>query len=320
MAEQHPIWRGHLRLALVSCPVALYTARAAAAELHFHFINPKTNNRVRMVTLDAGTSKEVHRGDLVKGYEFEKDSYVLLDDADFESAKIDSSTVLTVDKFVAADAIDPVYYDGSFYMVPDGEAGQDVYVVLRDAIAKTGRVALSRLVMARRERAVALMPLGHGLVMHTLHDEREVHDPEALFAGVPGAKPDPAMVKLATQLIDRQTGRFDLSDMEDRYEARLREVIEAKLRGEERPPEPEPEDNRGNVVDLMAALKRSLGQGTGKPGKKSRQAAAKTSSAKTSLAKTSLAKTGKAAAPRATKTGAAEAGKPSRPARARERA
>ena len=143
MAAQHPIWRGTLRLALVSCPVALYTAHARSEELHFHFINPKTSNRVGTITLDAGTGKEVHRGDLVKGYEFEKDTYVLLDDADFESAKIDSSAVLNVDKFVDAGAIDPVYYDGSFYMVPDGEAGPDVYVALRDAIVKSGRIALS---------------------------------------------------------------------------------------------------------------------------------------------------------------------------------
>ena len=265
MAQQHPIWRGTLRLALVSCPIALYTAHARSEELRFHFINPKTGNRVRMVTLDDGTSKEVQRGDLVKGYEFEKDTYVLLDDADFESAKIDSSSVLSVDKFVPTDAIDPVYYDGSYYMIPDGEAGQDVYVVLREAIVKSGRIALSRLVMARRERAVAIMPLGRGLVLHTLHDERDINDPQELFAGVPGAKPDPAMVKLATQLVDRQVGRFDPADMEDRYKARLREVIEAKLRGEERAPEPEPDDSRSNVIDLMAALKRSLGQDTSKP-------------------------------------------------------
>ena len=274
MAQQHPIWRGTLRLALVSCPLALYTAHAASEELHFHLINPKTENRVRMVTLDAGTGREVHRGDLVKGYEFEKDTYVLLDDADFESAKIDSSSVLTVDKFVEAGAIDPVYYDGSYYMVPDGEDGGDVYVVLREAIAKSGRIALSRLVIARRERAVAIMPLGRGLVLHTLHDEREVRDPQELFAAVPGAKPDPAMVRLATQLVDRQVGRFDPADMEDRYKARLREVIEAKLRGEERAPEPEPDDSRGNVIDLMAALKRSLGQ----DGPKTKRTGAKASS------------------------------------------
>ncbi|MCO6419010.1 Ku protein [Siccirubricoccus sp. KC 17139] len=260
MAEhQHPIWRGHLRLALVSCPVALYSARHASAELHFHFINPKTGNRVRMVTLDAGTEEEVRRSDLVKGYEFKKDTYVLLDDADFERAKIDSSTVLTLDKFVAADAIDPIYYDASYYLVPDGEAGQDVYAVLREAIGKAGRVGLARLVIARRERSVAIMPLGRGLVLHTLNDPKELNEPEELFADLSGGKPDAAMVRLAMQLVERQTARFQPADMEDRYEARLREVIEAKLRGEEQP-EPEEEPDRGNVIDLMTALKRSLGE------------------------------------------------------------
>jgi DNA end-binding protein Ku len=262
MAHKHPIWRGHLRLALVSCPVALYTAHKTSGDLHFHLINPKTQNRVRMVTVDAGTDKPVERGDLVKGYEFKKDTYVVLDDADFERAKIDTSDVLAVNKFVAADAIDPVYFDASYYLVPDGDAGQDVYVVLRDAIAKAGRVALSRLVLFRRERAVAIVPMDRGLVLHTLHEERDLEDPKELFAGVPGAKPDQEMVRLATQLIDRQTGKYDPGDMEDRYEARLREVIEAKLRGEEEAPEPEPEERRDNVIDLMAALKRSLGQTT----------------------------------------------------------
>jgi DNA end-binding protein Ku len=274
MAEHHqrPIWRGHLRLALVSCPIALYSAHHASAELHFHFINPKTGNRVRMVTLDAGSEKEVERSELVKGYEFKKDTYVLLDEADFERAKIDSSTVLTIDKFVPADAIDPVYYDTSYYMVPDGEAGQDVYAVLREAIGKTGRVALSRLVIARRERAVAVMPLGRGLVVHTLNDPKELYDPDEIFGGLHTPKPDAAMVKLATQLVDRQTGRFDLSDMTDRYEARLREVIEAKLRGEDEP-EPAEEPERDNVIDLMSALKRSLGDAPAKP--KKQPAAAK---------------------------------------------
>ncbi|MBL6454659.1 Ku protein [Belnapia sp. T6] len=260
MAEhQHPIWRGHLRLALVSCPVALYSARQASGELHFHLINPKTGNRVRMVTLDAGTEEELRRSDLVKGYEFKKDTYVLLEDADFERAKIDSSTVLTLDKFVPAEAIDPIYYDAAYYMVPDGEAGEDVYAVLREAIGKAGKVGLARLVIARRERSVAIMPLGRGLVLHTLNDPKELHEPEELFGGLHGGKPDAAMVRLATQLVDRQTQRFEPADMEDRYEARLREVIEAKLRGEEEP-EPEEEPRRDNVIDLMTALKRSLGE------------------------------------------------------------
>ena len=184
----------------------------------------------------AQEDQPVERGELVKGYEFKKDTYVILDDADFERAKIDTSEVLTVDKFVAADAIDPIYFDASYYLVPDGQAGQDVYVVLRDAIAKSGRMALSRLVLARRERAIAIVPMDRGLVLHTLHEERDLEDPKELFASVPGGKPDQEMVRLATQLVDRQTGKYDPGDMEDRYEARLREVIEAKLRGEEDAP------------------------------------------------------------------------------------
>ena len=131
-----PLWRGLLLLAFVACPVALYTARHDAAGLHFHFINPETGNRVRTITQDAETGDELARRDLARGYEFEKDRYVVLDDDDFEQARIESSSTMTVDKFVAADSIDPVFYESSYYMAPDGDAGQDVYVVLREAIAK----------------------------------------------------------------------------------------------------------------------------------------------------------------------------------------
>lgn len=254
-----PIWRGHLRLALVSCPVALHSVLRASGDLHFHYINPKTGHRVRMVTLDAETDKEVSRADLVKGYEFEKDRYVLLEDADFDKARIETSSVMTVDKFIPSDAIQPIYFDTSYYMVPDGEAGQDVYVVLRDAIAASKMAALSRVVIARRERAVALLPLEQGLVLHTLHEPRDLHAYDTLFASVPHAKPDPEMVKLARQLITRQEAKFEPADIEDRYEARLRDVIDAKLKGEGIEPEA-PEEPRDNVIDLMAALKRSLGE------------------------------------------------------------
>jgi DNA end-binding protein Ku len=262
MAER-PIWRGHLRLALVSCPVALHAAISGRESLHFHFINPDTGNRVRMVSQDAETGDELSRRDLARGYEFKKDNYLLLTDDDFEAARIESSSTITIDKFVPADAIDPVYYDASYYLVPDGDAGRDVYVVLAAAIARSRRVALSRVVMARRERAIAIMPMGRGLVAHTLNDAKDLRDAGSYFTGLSSEKPDAEMVKLATQLIDRQTGQFDPADMEDRYETRLREVIDAKLRGEGIEPEAESEDDRSNVVDLMAALKRSLGGDTG---------------------------------------------------------
>ena len=260
MAE-HPIWRGHLRLALVSCPVALVTSHTERNNLHFHLINPDTGNRVKMLTTDAETGAELSRRDLAKGYEFHKGEHVLLTDADFESVRVESSSVLKIDKFVPAGSIDPLYFDTGYYMVPDGDAGEDVYAVLREAISASKTMALSRLVIARRERAVAIVPTETGLAVHTLYEAKDVASPERLFDSLKGVEADPAMVELARQLISRQIGKYDPADMEDRYEARLRAIIDAKVGGEE-PPEPdEVADDGSNVVDLMAALKQSLGQG-----------------------------------------------------------
>ena len=276
---QRPIWRGHLRLALVSCPIALYSILRASGDLHFHFINPKTGHRVRTVTVDAETDKEIPRSELAKGYEFEKDRYILLDDQDFASARIDTSTTLTVCKFISRDTIHPIYFDTSYYMVPDGEAGQDVYVVLRDAIAASGMAALSRLVISRRERPVTILPLEQGMVLHTLHEPRDLYAYDTLFERIPDEKPDPEMVKLARQLIERQEGKFEPGDAVDRYEERLRQVIDAKLKGEGI--KPDPEEPRGDhVIDLMAALKQSLGQ----DGKSRKAASAKSARRKSASA------------------------------------
>jgi DNA end-binding protein Ku len=260
MANPRPIWRGHLRLALVSCPIALYSTLRSASGLHFHLINPKTGHRIRMVSQDAETDEEVSRQDLVKGFEFEKDRYVLLDDDDFEQARIESSSTLTVGKFVDVGSIKPIFFDSSYYVAPDGDAGADVFAVLRDAIKKTRSAALSRIVMARREHPVAILPFGNGLICHTLHQPGELWDSEPLFAAIEGMKPDSDMVQLATQLIERQNGKFQPDDTKDRYEAKLRDVIDAKLKGEGITPEAPNEPDRGNVIDLMAALKSSLAQ------------------------------------------------------------
>jgi DNA end-binding protein Ku len=257
---QRPIWRGHLRLALVSCPVALYNARHDRASIRFNLINPATGNRIRMVTQDAETEEELQRRDLVKGYEFRKNQYVLLNDEDFESVKVESSSVMTVEKFVEAESIDPVYYDAAYHLAPDGDAGRDVYAVLREAIAKTGKVALSRVVISQRERTIALRPVDEGLMAHTLHEDRDLNSGKELFEGMEGIKVDPEMVQLATQLVQRQSGKYDASDLEDRYEKRLRALIDAKLKGEGIEAEEEPQIVTSNVVDLMATLKKSLGQ------------------------------------------------------------
>lgn len=262
---QRPVWRGHIRLALVTCPVALYAARHERGNLHFHMINPATGHRIHMVAEDAETGDPVDRADLVRGYEYAPGRHLVLTDEDIERARIESSSTLTLDKFVAADQIDPIHYESTYYVVPDGDAGIDVYAVLRDAMAEAGRIALSRVVLSSREHPVAIRPDGRGLVAHTLAEARDLNDPAPLLEGLDRVKPDREMVKLARQLIARQEGRYDPADIEDRYETRLRQVIEARLAGEgleDAAAEAAPD----NVVDLMAALRESLarsGRGSG---------------------------------------------------------
>jgi DNA end-binding protein Ku len=176
-----PIWRGHLRLALVSCPVALWNAKHERNTIRFNQINPKTGNRIRMVTQDAETDEEVLRRDLVKGYEFQKDRYLLLTDADFDSVKVESSSVMSIEKFVEAGSIDPIYYNSTYYLAPDGDAGRDVYGVLCKAIAETGRIAVARVVIGQRERTIALRARPGGLLAHTLDEQRDINDARSIM-------------------------------------------------------------------------------------------------------------------------------------------
>jgi DNA end-binding protein Ku len=138
-----PIWRGHLRLALVTCPVAMFNARSQRESIHFHLINPATGNRIKMVTKDSETGEELLRVTLVKGYEYAKNRYLVLSAEDFDAVKVESSAIMSVEKFVDADSIDPIYYDESYYLAPDAKAGEDVYAVLREAITRTGKIALT---------------------------------------------------------------------------------------------------------------------------------------------------------------------------------
>jgi DNA end-binding protein Ku len=223
-------------------------------------INPKTGNRIRMMTVDAGTDEEVQRRDLVKGYEFKKDQYLLLSDEDLDSVKVESSSIMNIEKFVEVHSIDPIYFATSYYLAPDGDAGRDVYAVLSQAIAETARVALARVVIGQRERTIAIRSMQGGLVAHTLDEQRDINNAQAVLGDAGEIKSDPEMVTLAKQLIDRQTTRYDPSDLEDRYETRLRALIDKKLAGEGIDLSEPVEPDRSNVVDLMAALKKSLGQ------------------------------------------------------------
>jgi DNA end-binding protein Ku len=214
-----------------------------------------------MITQDAETGKELERRNLVKGYEFRKNQYLLLNDEELDSVKVESSSVMTIEKFIDAGSIDPMYYDSAYFIAPDGDAGCDVYAVLWEAISKTGKTALSRVVVSQRERTIALRPMVDGLMAHTLYEDRDLNSPRELFGDLAAVKTDPEMVQLATQLVLRQAGNYEPGDLEDRYESRLRAMIDAKLKGEGigREAEP-PEVTASNVVDLMAALKKSLSQ------------------------------------------------------------
>jgi DNA end-binding protein Ku len=250
-----PSWQGHLKLSLVTCPVALYTATNSAGDVHFNLINPKTNNRIKMITTDPDTGP-VERSELVKGYEVSKGEYILLTDEEIRSVKLESTKIIEIERFVPGDEIDRIYWDNPYYLAPDGKLAQEAFGVIRTALEQSGQIALGRIVMATRERILALEPRGKGLLAYTLRSEAEVRRPDEIFAGISDAAPDPAMIAIAEKIIAQQEGPFDPHQFVDRYEAALKALIEDKTKGRKPAKVAEPDDT--NVVDLMAALRASL--------------------------------------------------------------
>ncbi|WP_313014779.1 Ku protein [Brevundimonas sp.] len=257
-----PTWQGHLKLSLVTCPVALYTATTSTNDVRFHLINPDTNNRIRMVPTDPDTGP-VERSDLVRGYEVSKDEYVLFDDADFDKVKLESTKTIAIDKFVDEADIDRLYWDDPFFVVPEKGAGVEAFAVIRDAMKKQGKVALGQLVLRGKERQLALEVRGKGLVAYTLRAHDEVRDSDDYFDDIPTVKADPDMVEIAARIIGQKEADFDPSDFKDGYDDALREMIKAKSKGGKGVVDvAEPDDT--NVIDLMAALRNSLkGSATG---------------------------------------------------------
>ena len=250
-----PTWQGHLKLSLVTCPVALYTATSASSNVSFHLINPETNNRIRMVTTDPETGP-VERSSLVKGYEVSKGEYVLFDDEDFEKVRLESTRTISIDKFVDETEIDRLYWDDPFYVVPDKGVGTEAFAVIREAMNNAGKIAIGCLVLRGKERQLALEVHGKGLVAYTLRAHDEVRQPEEFFDDIPAVKADKDMVEIATRLIAQKEADFDPSEFKDRYDDALRDMIEAKKKGQGVVEAPEPEDT--NVIDLMEALRASL--------------------------------------------------------------
>jgi DNA end-binding protein Ku len=251
-----PIWQGHLRLSLVSCPVALYGATSQANDISFHMLNPKTNNRIRMIPTDPDAGP-VNRADLVKGYEIEKNRYVVLTQKELDAVKLESTHTIEIERFVDDGDIDRLFWNDPYYLIPGEKTGLDAYTVIRDALRETGRIALGRVVMHTRERLVALEPRDKGIVAYTLRMRDEVVSPAEAFADIPASKPDKRMIEIATKIIEQQEGPFEPDKFDDRYENALRDLIARKEKGEKIVTAAPVEDD--NVIDLMEALKKSLG-------------------------------------------------------------
>ena len=252
-----PSWEGHLRLSLVTCLVALYPATTEAETVRFNLINPKTNNRIKMKTVDAGTGEEVSRGDLVKGFEIAKGEYVLFDKDELDAVKIESTRIIDIEKFVPRTSIDRLYWDTPYHLVPSGKTGIEAYAVIRGAMVKQNMVVIGRLVMSTRERICAIEIVEGGLVLTTLRTAEEVRSLDDV--GSPDLpKPDPQMLQIAEKIVAQQSGDFDPDEFRDRYEEALKALIEQKRKG--KPVKPtKPANDDAKVIDLMAALKKSLG-------------------------------------------------------------
>ena len=256
-----PSWTGHLRLSLVTCPVALYKAVEARTGTHFHLINPKTHHRIHQVTKDATTGREVDRKSLVKGFEVSKGKYVLIDPEDLDALKLESTKVLDIERFVDVAEIDRIYWDEPYYLVPDGKTGRDAFAVILKSMEDRERVAIGRLVLANRERIVALEPRGNTFLMTTLRAHDEVREPGKTVGKITLPKAPKAMLDIAGRIIDQQEGAFDPSDFDDRYEDAVKALIRRKQKGHKPVKAEEPEPDEGKVIDLMEQLKRSIGGG-----------------------------------------------------------
>lgn len=279
-----PTWQGHLRLSLVTCPVALYTATNSGGEVHFNLINPETNNRIKMVTTDPDTGP-IERSKLVKGYEVSKGEYILLSQDEINDVKLESTKTIDIERFVPAEDIDRIYWDNPYYLAPDGKLAQEAFAVIRESMERSGQIALGRVVMSTRERLLALEPRGKGILAYTLRTDAEVRKEDEVFGSISDKAADPQMIAIAQKIIEQQEGPFDPSQFVDRYEEALKDLIKAKQKGHKIAKVEEPEDT--NVVDLMAALRASLGgkdakAAAKKPAAKSKaKAPAKTASART---------------------------------------
>ncbi len=255
-------WQGQIRLALVSIPVEVYAATKSGATIAFHQIHEPSGKRINYEKVVQGVGP-VDRDEIVKGYEVSKGNYVLLDDDEIEAAKVESRKTLDLVQFVDAGEIDVFYFEKPYYVVPADDLAEEAFVVLREAMKKANKVGIGQISVRGRETLVSLKPCGKGLVLETMRYEDEVRKAQSYFADIPATKPDKALLDLATTLIEQRTAKFEPGEFHDRYVDALKKLIAKKQKAKGKKileDVEEPEVGRGsNVIDLMAALKKSVG-------------------------------------------------------------
>jgi DNA end-binding protein Ku len=260
----HSVWDGHLRLSLVTCPVALYKATDPKGGVAFHLINPKTKSRIVQVAKDPTTGRELDRKALVHGFEVSKNQYVLIDPEELKALRIESTHVLDLERFVDAATIDRIYWDEPYYLAPSEQTGVEAFAVILEAMRAKERVGIGRLVLNMRERICALEPRDNRILLTTLRTHEDIVTASDVGGIAKLPRPDRRMLEIAEKIIEQQEGTFDPSTFKDRYEDAVRALIARKKRGQKVTTAPPVEQDEGKVVDLMEALRRSLaGQGGG---------------------------------------------------------
>ncbi|MDH7796479.1 MULTISPECIES: Ku protein [unclassified Beijerinckia] len=262
-----PYWKGTLKLSLVSCPIALFPATTLAERTHFHQINRKTKHRLRQQMVDEVTGRAVDKANKGRGYEVGKGRYVEIDEEDLDALKIESTKTIDIDSFVPAEEVEDLYRDRPYYLAPQGKVGADAFAVIRDAMKDKGRVALARIVLSNREHVMAIEPHGDVLMGTTLRYPYEVREASDVIGKITKPRITKDMVKIAEHILESKEASFDPSKFKDRYETALRALVKRKAAGKAIVAREESAEDRGNVIDLMEALRRSIGHG-GKSGRK----------------------------------------------------
>jgi len=256
-------WKGYLKLSLVSCPIALYPAASSTERVSFNRINKKTGNRLKQQLLDSESGDPVAKEDVGRGYEVAKGEYIQVEDEEIDNIKIESTQTIEIDSFVPRAEIDDRYIDSPYYIVPTDKVGQEAFAVIRDVIRDKKMVALSRVVLSRREHVVMLQAFDKGLLGTTLRYAYEVRDAKAYFEDVPTLDLPAEMKELAAHIVDSKAGHFEPTKFEDHYETALVEMLREKQAGRVlQVPKEEPAPRR--VVNLMDALRASIGAETKK--------------------------------------------------------